>query len=497
MKKKEPPMKKTNEILPASRALVYAVGIFGVQLFIGYVNTFQTEFYNKMYSGFDSNIFYASAVIIFIAKLISCIGDPIIGSLIDRSSDSKRGKIRPWILRSAFPIALLTTVIFIYIPFQSKAALYAYITVTTVLWNIAMSFADIPSQGMLSRLSPNSNERDRAAAFSNLAKSVALAVPGIFVTVIMLILNAVKGAGNYEDKTYYLITALVLLVLGTSCYLLIYFCNRETVKSVPSKTVSMGEMFHELKSNKMIRIVLMIFLLGFARTMPLAVCVQANGALIGKVTLLGITMDTTADATWLPGILGAVTGILGVAIVPLICKKWGEKKTYIVFGIANFIASTAFCVFYWLLPADSAIRSGTPALVLVMLTQFVSSFLLATNFYIPLVMTADIVDYQFWKTGQRKEGVNFAIMSMSIKLSNALAVAAGMLVIAVSGYTQVMYASGHIPVRTQNIVMFAYVGFAGIACLLSAFPMLSYKIDLKTKREMQEALNNEQLTMND
>ncbi len=484
-------MKKTNQILTAKYALIYAVGIFGVQLFIGYVNSFQTEFYNKMYSGFDANIFYASAIIIFIAKLISCIGDPIIGAMIDRSN-LKGGKIRPWILYSAFPLALLTTVLFIYIPFDNagavtgKVLLYGYITLTSVLWNLAMSFADIPSQGMLSLLTPNAEERNLAATFSNIAKSAALVLPGIFVTIVMLVLNAVKGVGNYPDKEYYLATALLFLVLCTGCYLLIYFFNKEAVKTTPATGVSMKEMFTELKNNKMILIVFLINILGFARTMGTIVCVQANGALVGKIQLFGMHMDTTSDATWLPGLLGAITGLLGVCVVPIINKKIGEKKTYISFSVITFVYTMACCIFYWCLPADSAMRYGNSALYMIMVMQFFAAFLFAANTYIPLVMTADIVDYRQWKTGQRKEGVNFAILSMALKLSNALCVAVGLLIIAVSGYTQVVYETGHIPVRMQNIIIFAYFGFAGVSALISAVPMLKYTIDSKTKEAMRQ-----------
>ena len=482
-------MKDKQKTLSTKSALIYAIGIFGVQLFIGYMNSFQTEFYNKMYSGFDKNIFYASAIIIFIAKLLSCIFDPLIGAMIDKS-DLKGGKMRPWVLRSAFPIAILTTVIFIYIPFDSfggnaKLLLYGYITLTTVLWNIAMSFADIPSQGMLSLLSPDAEERNTAAGFSNIAKSIALVAPGIFVTIVMLTLNAIKGEGNYPDKEYYLVTALVFLLLGTFCYLLIYFCNREKVPSTQSaNSISIREMLDELKTNKMILIVFLIYILGFARTMSTIVCVQANGALVGKVDLLGMHMDTTSDATWLPGLLGGVSGMIGICIVPAINKKFGEKKTYIAFSLATFIYSTAVCIFYWCIPAESLLRYGNPALYFILLTQFISGFMLSANTYIPLVMTADIVDYQLYRTGKRKEGVNFAILSMAIKLSNALCVAAGLLVIAVSGYTQVVYETGFIPVRTQNIVMFAYTGFVGISALLSAIPMFFYKIDEKAKALM-------------
>lgn len=494
MSKKGGKNESGGKILTAKHALIYAIGIFGVQLFIGYINSFQTEFYNKMYSGFDANIFYASAIIIFIAKLISCVSDPIIGALIDKS-DLKGGKMRPWILRSAFPIAILTTVMFIYIPFENlgagtgKICLYAYITITTVLWNIAMSFADIPSQGMLALLSPDANERNFAAGLANATKSAALAAPGVFVTVVMLILNAIKGAGNYPDRLYYIVTALVFLVLGTFCYLLIYFCNREAVHSkTAASTVSMGEMFKELKNNKMMLIVFLIYILGFARTASLIICVQANGALVGKVNFLGTLMDTTADATWLPGILGAVSGFVGVCIVPVLNKKIGEKKTYTIFSLGTFIFTAACCAFYWALPAASAFRYGNTALYMVMLMNVFSGFLLSANTYIPLVMTADIVDYSQWKTGARKEGTDFAILSMAIKLSNAMCVAASLLIIAVSGYTQVMYATGSIPVRTQNIVMFAYMGAMGVSALFSAVPMMFYKIDEKTKKEMRAAI---------
>jgi len=463
------------EILSMKHTMFYAMGIFGVQLLIGFVNNFQTEFYNKMYSGFDPNIFYASAVIIFAAKLLSCVGDPIIGTLIDRS-DSKNGKLRPWILRSAAPLALLTTVMFVFIPFQSKALLYAYITLTTVLWNIAMSLADIPSQGMLSRLTPDNRERDRAASLSNIFKAVALAVPGVFITVVMLVLGAIKGAGNYPDKLYYLVTALALTAIGTGCYLLIYFMNREKVKNAPAPAISMGDMFRELKENKMILIVFLIYILGFARTMPLIVAVQGNGALIGKVNFFGTVVDTTADATFLPGLLGAVSGLLGVSLVPLINKKLGEKRTHIAFNIATFVFTAAACAFYWSLPADSPLRYGNPALYMVMALHFVTAFLFATITYIPLIMTADIVDHRQRETGQRREGVNFAILSMAIKLSNALCVMAGLLVIGVSGYTQVVYETGAIPLRTQNIAMFAYFGFAGVSALVCVVPMLFYRV---------------------
>ncbi len=484
--------KQEHKILTTKSAMIYGFGILGLQLFIGYMNSFQMEFYNKMYSGFDSNIFYAAAIIILVAKLISCISDPIIGSLIDRSH-LKGGKMRPWILYSAFPVAIFTTIMFIFIPFENlgaqagKGVMYAYITVTTILWNVAMSFADIPSQGMLSLLSPNVNERNVAAGIANTMKSIALAIPGVFVTIVMLVLSAItkQNDTNIEYvKQYYLITALLFLFIGTGLYLLIYFCNKEEVKSYNTKTVTMKEMFSELKNNKMIFVVFLTFILGFARNMAMGICVQAGGVLVGKIQLFGLELDPTSSATWLVGITSAVTSMVSIVVVPIINKKWGEKKTFIVFAIYGVIISLACFIFYACMPADSALRGGTAALWMIWIMQAFIGFMFGPHGYLPMIMTADIVDYQEWKTGERKEGVDFAILSMSNKISNALSVAFGILLIGVSGYT----AHAQITAKMQNIVFFAYIGMPGVACLLSMIPMFWYKIDGKTKALMQKEL---------
>lgn len=481
---------KPAKILSVKSALIYAIGIMGVQFFVGYMNSFQMEFYNKMYSAFDANIFYAAAIIILVAKLLSCIADPIIGSVIDKCN-FKGGKIRPWILYSSVPIAVMTTVIFIYIPFKSKAFMYAYITFTTVLWNIAMSFADIPSQGMLSLLTPDAEERNFAAGLVNITKGIALGAAGVIVTIVMMVLSAIYPEG-YPDKKYYFVTALFFFVLGTALYLLIYFCNKETVKSTSSDTVSFKEMFTELKTNKMMLIVFLTFMLGFARTMALGIVVQTGGALVGKVyfpvlsDLLagGGELDPTSNATWLIGITGAVASAVYVLFVPAINKKLGEKKTFILYGTYGGAVSLISFFIYLFSPADSPIRSGVGAVLFIWITQIFISFMLTPNNLLPQIMTADIVDYTEWKTGKRKEGICFAILSMSIKISNALAVAVGILLIGISGYIDGVT----VTTKMQNIVMFAYTAMPGISTALAMIPMFFYKIDGKTKTVMRKEL---------
>ena len=503
MKQKIVDPNKPHPILSTKSALIYSLGIMGVQLMIGYLNSFQTEFLNKMYSGFDSNILIAAAIIIFVAKIISCLSDPIIGSLIDRSH-LKGGKMRPFILMSAFPLAILTVVMFVRIPFQNmgsagKPLMYAYITVTTILWNVAMSFADIPSQGILSMLSPRIGERNKAAGIANTFRNIGLSAPGVMMTMMMLILDAIKGSNDYSrrDELAFLVTALFISGVGVVLYLLIYWCNREKVTLTQSNTVTLREMFVELKETKMMRIIFFSYLLGFARGMAMCVCVQVGGAMLmgpvyfpvlSELLAGGQNLDPTNNATWLIGVTSATTSMIALVVTPFINKKWGEKRTFISMSIYGFVTCMAGFITYVCLPADSIFRSGLNALWFIWVVQFVVSFMFGFQNYIPTVMTADIVEYQEWKHGFSRPGVDYAILSLSHKLTAALAVAVGTLIVGLSGYTNQLYLAGEITPKMQNILFFAYIGFPGIGCILAMIPMLWYKIDEKTKVQMRAEL---------
>ena len=183
-------MEKQQKTLTFGKMLSYGLGIFGIQMLVGYINTYQSQFYSKVL-GADLMV---CAVIILAAKVLSSFADPVIGRLID-ASHFRSGKMKPFVAIGFLPFAVVTLVMFLFIPFPNDLVKYIYITFTTVLWNILMSFVDIPSQGMLAVLSPSSEEKSGAAGISNMMKSVGLIVPGIVVPIVCgLIAWRIAGA---------------------------------------------------------------------------------------------------------------------------------------------------------------------------------------------------------------------------------------------------------------------------------------------------------------
>ena len=483
---------------------IYALGIMGINLAIGLVNSYQAEFFNKI---MGANLI-AIAVIILVSKVISIIADFVIGNLIDRAR-FKSGKMRPWILISAFPLAVLTMLSFAFIPFPDTQAgtigKYIYIAIIMIFWNVSMTLADIPSQGMLSLVSKDPADTNNAAGIANTLKSGALAISGIFITVVCMITGS-EGVGQKE----YLITAGVMCGIGLIFQLLMYFKCKEMVKSGVSSAMSFKEMFKELKHNKMILIVLITYLLGFGRNIGLGIAVQAtcillrDGVNFSAIPLIGSIFPDTmyGDAcSWAIGITSALASTVTILLNPIINKKLGEKKYFIVAGLYGFVVSLISFLLYALVPVPEGASSTdftVRSLWAIWIFQAVFSIAYAPNGYLPMVMTADIVDYQEWKTGRRTEGTQFAILSMSNKLSNALSVSLGILLVGAIGYSSSDYSAavqgGTEAIRsyvTDDMQVKAWAIYflvPGLCMLASSIPMFFYKIDKKTKMEMRAEL---------
>ena len=157
----------TKKHMKFKEVLAYSLGLFGFQAIVGLLNSYQAEFDGSILGANVSVV----AVLILIAKIVSAVADPVVGNLIDRSK-SKRGKFKSMILYSLAPLLIMTAVVFLNVPFEG-IGLYVWIFITYLIWSIAMTMGDVPSQGIASVLTPNPTERTNVVSISNTFKRSA------------------------------------------------------------------------------------------------------------------------------------------------------------------------------------------------------------------------------------------------------------------------------------------------------------------------------------
>lgn len=459
----------------------YSLGLFGFQAIVGLLNSYQAEF--------DASILGADiavvGILILVAKIVSAVFDPVVGNLIDRSK-SKRGKFKSMILYSIAPLLIMTAVVFLKVPFKGFG-LYAWIFITYLIWSLAMTLGDVPSQGIASVLTPNPTERTNVVSISNTFKQIGFSACVVIVPIACLIIpggsRVFVKSGETDTpmiSSEYLFTAILTAVLGCLLFALIPMLNKERVPYVSGEKTTFGDMVRALKQNKPLMLVIVSYFLGFGRQMAMGIQVQAANVLLGSQNLVAVL-----------GIVTAVGSMISMAICPFLIKKMGEKKVYLLMSFYGFAVSIlSFIIgYFWF---------RNPENMVLTILFYASLFLIGLQFgavtLMPMIMTADCVDYYECETGKRMEGAAYSILTLTIKVCLALGTALGLVFVQLSGYSDAVsqITAGTLSgfdVHTKDVIFFAYTAVPGILALLSTIPMFKYDIVGEKKAKIASELS--------
>ncbi len=460
----------------------YSLGLFGFQAIVGLLNSYQAEF--------DASILGADiavvGILILIAKIVSAVFDPIVGNMIDRSK-SKHGKFKSMIMYSILPLLLFTAVVFVDVPFKNnKMLIYVWIFVTYLIWSLAMTLGDVPSQGIASVLTPNPTERTNVVSISNTFKQIGFSACVVVVPVVCLIVPGGSQVIGFEGETdtpmiggEYFWTAVLTAVLGCVLFALIPMLNKERVPYVSGEKTTTKDMIQALKNNKPLMLVIIPYFLGFGRQMAMGIQVQAANVLLGSQNLVAVL-----------GIVTAIGSMVSMAICPILIKKLGEKRVYLIMSFYGFAVSVlSFIVgFLWFRNPDNMVLT-----VLFYLFLFLIGLQFGAVTLMPMIMTADCVDYYEYETGKRMEGAAYSVLTLTIKVCLALGTALGLVFVQFSGYSDTVAqitagTAAGFDVGTKDIIFFAYTVMPGILALLSTIPMFKYDIVGEKKAKIASEL---------
>ncbi len=439
----------------------YSLGLFGFQMIVGLLNSYQAEFYNAEL-GADLAVV---GILILAVKILSSVFDPVIGNMI-----SKKGKIKPFILYAIVPLIVMTIIIFLKVPFTG-VALYAWIFITFLLWSMAMTVGDVPSQSIASVLTPNPQEKSDVISIANTFKEIGFSAAAVVVPVVCLIIPGGSQVFGFEGEkdtpisnSEYFVTAIVTAILGCLLLSFIYFGTKERVPYSAQK-MSLGEMFSTLKANKPLMLVVISYIIGAGRKISMAIQVQAANVMLGSqnyVVLFGICMG--------------IGSVISMALIPVLLRKWDERKVSIIVSVYGFVVSVAAVLIYCFV---------TTNIVVMFIMMFLSGLQFGVVNIVPMIMVADCVDNQEYETGKRMEGPAYSILTLTIKIGIAISAAMGLIMLRVGHYEA---AAVEFSTYTKQIVFFAFVGIPGISSLISILPLLKYDLIGEKKQKIAAEL---------
>ena len=372
---------------------------------LGY-NTIRSQmtFYLVTVFGVPSS---AVATMITIMGFWDAINDPIMGVIVDKTR-TRYGKLRPFLLFIPFPLGLATIMYFGGARFlsgvDSSVVKIVYMCVTYFIWEFLYTIADIPFGGLSASISPSPLDRSNAITSARLF-SGTMAGP-ISPILLFLIDLSNKGKISLDLKSLFMCIGIVAGTVGMGLFLNGGIQCRERVVQ-NSDEPKLIDCFKFMFRNK-----------------PLLLIVIANIL----ATVEGIT-DTFAQyfymfslnaASWgtVAGIPGTISGYVMYAIIPSLEKRFSSKKLVRFSYISKFLVSLV--VF---LGGVKAYRNPAVVVPLMGLYQFTNGIVWCIRNICPSKMLCDSVDYMEWKSGERSEGMAFALNSFGAKLNSSLATA--------------------------------------------------------------------------
>lgn len=471
----------------------YTFGALGQGMIYATMSSFISDYYISVLGLSAWFVFW----LMLLARVWDAINDPMMGMVVDHYT-TKWGKMKPYILFTAAPIAILSFLMYFCPPALRghSSPLMVYCSIIYVLWGMTYTVSDVPFWSLPNVMTPDPAERANTISVGRTLNGIGSAVPVLLFAMLGLILPKFipSDAANF-GRTEYLIIAMVTSVLGIIPFVRSYFHIHERVLIPPKPRQKGSSALKRIFTCKPLVLVIIMGVLSSGRYMMQAAAVHVSRYAFYPKNTAGMTKEQIATAishntSIVYTILQvcAAAGMFGAMLfMPYLMKRFSYRKIVIVTCLAGFVSSLiTTAVGYFL----GNIYVCIPFI-------FLQCVPLGVLNVVSYAMIGDSLDYMEWKTGFRDNALGSACQSFVNKLGNAIATS-GICLMYIAAKIDVsnMVSKGMNTASVamslnagQRFSMFSLISLIpGICLLLCCIPIFFYDLDGK-KAQITEELS--------
>ncbi|MCI9437008.1 MAG: MFS transporter [Lachnospiraceae bacterium] len=435
----------------------YMFGDFGNDFSFIFASNYLMVFYTKVLglSGYVVGLLFLGA------RFVDAFTDVTMGRIVDNLQPAKDGRFRAWIRRMSIPVAVASSIMYLYfVRDWAYPAKLAYVIITYLFWgSFCYTAINIPYGSMASVISPDVKERASLSTFRSIGASLAGFVIGVLVP---LIVYETDTEGNQIVKPVsFTLTAIVFSILAVLCYILCYTLCRERVvfEKKKEKRRGAGELLKGLAGNRPLLALVCAALILLLATM----LAQAMN------NYLFLDYFKNARVLSVVNVVGIGGTLLLAPFIARIVANFGKKEA----GAAGMLVAGAVYLLLFVLRVKS--------IPLYMVLLFLGN--LGTGLFNMIIWAfiTDIIDYQEIVTGRREDGTVYAVYSFARKVGQALAGGLGGFVLTAIGY--ISEAASQTEAVAERIYTVATL-IPGL-CYLAVFLILQFAYPL-TRRAVEK-----------
>ncbi len=524
--------------MQAKEGIAYSIAGFGQNFICTIIGSYLTVFMTDAL-GFNIDVkvgaltgVVAVAVLMLVTRLFDAFNDPIMGSIVDKTR-TKYGKCRPYLQWMPIPIAIMTILCFL--PFY-KANMGSFIglSLVYVVWSVTYTIVDVPYWALSTAMTNDTTKRGSMLTIARMFCTVGAGIVTIFVPMITSavtsaykydtfavrvpgtmevvtgdaakvfmdssknflgqetwalkegleeqgykmmegLLNPAYAAQNAETLrwTYFIICA-VLVILAIPMFYYGFKNTKERVGvaadgTVSEKPNSFGHNLKLLFKNKELLLIVLSGILGGARM----VYTYTGGLYFCKYALQNESAYSMLTMLVIPG------GLVASVLTPWMTKKFSKKTSYIATHILGAVAMVVM-FFMWDFKTGTFLPGGLVVSIVCMILLGIPQ---GINNIMTYAMIGDTVDYLEWKTGERGEGICFAMQTLINKIGMAVGAFIGVLAYAMAGISP-SNPEGSMTIEGLNKLWMMLVLSGAVSFIACIIPMLFYTISEDKQRKM-------------
>ena len=417
----------------------------------------------------------AVSFMMLLSGLWDAVNDPLIGSVIDKTRTGY-GKLRPWLIVTPLPFAVLTVTLFGGPSFMngvsSAGAKIVYMYVSYILWELCFTFADVPFNGMTTAVSPLPRDRTRVISFSTFISGI---VAGASQTLLLSLMDASeKGIWNVSLRTVFLLIGVISAVFGGGLFSLAgIFTKERVIQSARQPGIIDG--FRVLIRNKPLVLIVLSNML-----------MSAGGLYNVFTTYYFAEVVQLNSLKLLIDIPGGAVGIGTYPFIPAIKRRFDNKQLMIIHFISK--AGIGIVCFF---AGFRQYANKFVAVPVLMLLNIVISIVNTVKNIISTEMIGDTIDYMELQTGERNEGVSFAVSSFFGKLTSSVSTAIATAVLPRIGLTYQTVNGEQVSVKGEKTDFYIWMFYVLVPQLLNALgviPFFWYNLTGKRLADIREQL---------
>ncbi|MCC5867703.1 MAG: MFS transporter [Gammaproteobacteria bacterium] len=433
------------EKLPTRLKLMWGSGALGVAVLMNSISIL-ILFYLINVVGLDPGL---AGTIVFASKLFDVATDPIMGVISDRST-FRRGRRRPFLVVGAFISALAFGMLFTIPEFSTQAASAAYALAALLLYTLGYTIFNVPYMAMPAEMTDGYHERSSLHSYRVVFVSIGSSIAGAIAPILL----QVFGEGREAYRIVALLFSAIIFASMVGCY----FGTREarftfTTRTAHSVKAQIGLLF----DNKPF-----LWLISTKALQLIGIASAAATTLFYITAYLQIPLAHLAVF----GLINTIVTILMMPVFVRLSKRFGKRAAYAF--------STSVLIIYSL---SWALAQPTDHITLFYARGILVGICMGGNILLAMSMLTDTIDFDFRRTGMRREGIYAACYSFVEKFSGAFGPLIVGWVLAFVGFNRNLPPDA---VQEPQVLFGILVGMAFIPAAAAALSLLTlsrYRLD--------------------